>query len=178
MSFSRFATVAFTVCLCRRPTKKPVTVPAAKREPVSDVDLWPASQQPKGKTSARLESPINITSDESNSDAKEDTDTVSAIVSSAQKKRPVPYVIRFFWPPQTSLSIFAGDQLRNLLQRLLWSVNRFLTWNLCLFLASRRERLLPVWDSLSMSQAMNQAMTGSPTLRKQKDIPLRLSRKL
>ena len=117
MSFSRFATIAFTVCLCRRPTKKPVTVP--KREPVSDVDLWPTSQQPKGKTSARLESPINITSDDSDSNAKEDTNTVSAIVSSAQKKRPVPYVVRFFWPPQLSLSVFAGDQLRSLRLRLL-----------------------------------------------------------
>ena len=67
MSFGYFAAVSFTVCICRHPTKKLVTVPAVKREQVSDVDLWPASQ-PKGKASARLESPIVITSDESGSD--------------------------------------------------------------------------------------------------------------
>ena len=68
MSFSCLAAVAFTVCLCRRPTKKPVSVPAVKHEQVSDVELWPASQQPKEKALARLESPIVISSDESGFD--------------------------------------------------------------------------------------------------------------
>ena len=65
MSFSFLATIAFTVCLCRCPTKKPVAVPDVKCEEVSDVELWPASQQPKGKAPAHLESPIVISDDES-----------------------------------------------------------------------------------------------------------------
>lgn len=86
MSISLLAAVAFTVCPCRRPTKKPATVPAVKLEQVSDVDLLPASQQPKGKAPARLESPIDISSDESGSDQLSDT----------PKQRPARYVIQFF----------------------------------------------------------------------------------
>ena len=87
MSFSYFAAVLFTVCLCRRPTKKLVAVPVVKREQVPDVDLWPASQQPKGKASARLESPIVITSDESGSDE------LPVKVTPKAKSGTVPYVI-------------------------------------------------------------------------------------
>jgi hypothetical protein len=78
MLFSCLASVAFTICLCRRPTKKPVvaaSVPAVKHEWVSDVEFGPASQviQSKGKARARLGSPVIVSSDESGSDQFFDT---------------------------------------------------------------------------------------------------------
>ena len=83
--FSRCSVHIF--CLCRRPTKKPVAVPAAvKLEQDSDVDPSSVSQRSKGKAPARLESPIVITTDDEDSDQISDT----------PKKRPVPYVIQFF----------------------------------------------------------------------------------
>ena len=75
---SYFTALVFTVCLCRHPTKKLVTLPAVKHEQVSDVDLWPPSQQPKGKVYTRLEFPIVITSDDSGSDQLPDTPNVKA----------------------------------------------------------------------------------------------------
>ena len=50
---------------CRRPTKKTVAV--------SDIDLQLTSQQPKEKTSARLETPIVSTDDESDSNKQSNT---------------------------------------------------------------------------------------------------------
>ena len=61
-----FASIAFTVCLCRWPTKRLVAVPAVKHEEASDIELWPVSQQSKGK--ACLWSPVIVLSDESGHD--------------------------------------------------------------------------------------------------------------
>ena len=76
MSFRSLASLAFTLYLCRRPTKKLVTVPAVKQEQLSDVDLWPVSHKLKGKARARLESPVVVSSDESGSDKFSDTPKV------------------------------------------------------------------------------------------------------
>jgi hypothetical protein len=65
------ASVAFTVCPCRRPTKRLPVVPAVKREQASDIELGPVSQQSKGK--ARLRSPVIVSSDESGHDQLSDT---------------------------------------------------------------------------------------------------------
>lgn len=50
-----------------------MTARAVKQEHVSDVDLWPASQQRKGRDPARLETPIIITDSESESDKQFET---------------------------------------------------------------------------------------------------------
>ena len=65
--------VALTVRFCRRPTRKLVTVPAVKREQVSDVDLWPVPRRSKEKASARLESPVVVVSSDEGSDQISDT---------------------------------------------------------------------------------------------------------
>jgi hypothetical protein len=71
MSSSFLAAVAFTVCPCRWPTKRLAAVPAVKHEQASDVELWPVSQQSKGK--ARLQSPVIVSGDESGHDQLSDT---------------------------------------------------------------------------------------------------------
>jgi hypothetical protein len=80
------AAFAFTVCFFRRPIKKTEMVPAVKHEQVSDVELWPASQQLKRKSPARLESPINISSDEYRSEQFPDTPKVKGRPSSTIPK--------------------------------------------------------------------------------------------
>lgn len=74
MLFNCLAAVAFAICLRRRPTKKAVvTVPTVKNERVSDVEVWPVSNQSKGKAQARLGSPVIVSSDDSGSDQFSDT---------------------------------------------------------------------------------------------------------
>ena len=73
MSFGSLATVTltFTVCLCRCPTKKPMAKPAVKLEQDSDIEPQsplPVPRHLKGKVAARLDSPIEILSEESGSD--------------------------------------------------------------------------------------------------------------
>ena len=71
MSFGSLAAVVLTVYLCRRLAKKPMAVSTVKLEQVSDEELQspaPVPRHSKGKVPMRLESPIDISSDERSSE--------------------------------------------------------------------------------------------------------------
>ena len=70
-----------------------MTAPAVKREQLSDVDLRSASQLAKGKTSARLESPIDIASDDSGPDRFFDTPKAKGPVRKAPVRLQSPVLV-------------------------------------------------------------------------------------
>jgi hypothetical protein len=55
--------------------------------PVSDVELWAFSQQSKGKAPARLQSPIIISSDDSNYDSDQLSDSPKAADTPTCKRK-------------------------------------------------------------------------------------------
>jgi hypothetical protein len=72
---------------------KSVAAPTVKREQLSDVDLGPASRHTKGKSSARLESPIDIASDDSGSYRILDTPKAKAPVRKAPARLRSPVTV-------------------------------------------------------------------------------------